>query len=117
MADRTGAELQRLDPRVEALAFEMLYAARSAGYPLVINALGGLRSEAQQRRLVTSGRSSTMNSKHLTGRAFDVDLYGWNRDRIPRWFWDLLGPWAEDGLNLRWGGRWKSRDFGHFELP
>ena len=57
-----------------------------------------------------------MNSKHLQGLAWDIDWYGWGRDEIPKWFWDLVGPWAETNLNLVWGGRWSFRDYGHFEL-
>jgi len=58
-----------------------------------------------------------LNSKHLQGRAFDVDWSGWNRDAVPPSFWHLLGPWAERYLGLRWGGRWlELKDFGHFEL-
>jgi len=118
VADRTLAELRGLSTRVAPLANEMLYQARSVGYPLVIRALGGRRTAAQQRKLVSARRSTTMRSRHLTGDAFDIDINGMNRDAVPLWFWDMLGPWAERELGLRWGGRWNAiRDLGHFELP
>lgn len=56
-----------------------------------------------------------MQSKHLSGQAFDVDVVGWSRDALPRWWWLALGQYAER-LGLRWGGRWTTfYDAGHFE--
>lgn len=93
----------------------MVWAAREAGYPLVITS--GRRTQAEQNAHVAAGRSRTRRSKHLTGEAFDVDIFGIDRNAVPRWFWALLGPWAERELGLTWGGRWSSPyDPGHFEL-
>lgn len=93
----------------------MVNAAREAGIPLVITS--SLRTPAEQKELVRRGFSQTQNSRHLTGRAFDVDIFGLSRDQVPKWFWDILGPWAERWLKLKWGGRWRSiYDPGHFEL-
>lgn len=62
----------------------------------------GLRTEAEQRRLVAQGRSKTNRSRHLKGLAADivpVEL-GWN---APPSFWLRLGYLAErEGLG--WGG-------------
>lgn len=39
---------------------------------------------------------------------------------IPRWFdyllWQKVGRMGEK-QGLKWGGRWKMRDYGHFEYP
>ncbi len=92
----------------------MLDILRSVGVPLWVSS--GRRDPATQRRLVQAGRSLTLNSKHLSGRAFDVDVLGFARDDVPLSFWHLLGPWAESQLGLRWGGRFRSlKDFAHFE--
>jgi peptidoglycan L-alanyl-D-glutamate endopeptidase CwlK len=93
-----------------------VWAARSAGYPVVVTS--GHRTAAEQRDLVAAGRSRTAHSKHLTGEAFDIDWYRWDRNAVPVEFWRLIGPWAERELGLVWGGRWVSPyDPGHFELP
>ena len=114
-ADPTPAHLARLDPDIAYRAWYLVYAARVAGYPLIITS--SARDSATQRALVAEGRSRTLNSKHLTGHAFDVDWYGWHRDDVPMEFWHLLGPYAERHLGLKWGGRFTSiRDFGHFEI-
>jgi len=84
--------------------------------PLIVTS--ARRSLAEQQALLAQGRTRTLNSKHLTGQAFDIDVYGWNRDDVPRAFWYILGPWAESNLGLVWGGRWSSIfDPGHFESP
>ena len=79
----------------------------------------GLRTIEEQRDYFNNGFSTTMNSKHLTGRA--VDLVP-----IPvRWDREAFEPIAEamkkasDMLDIPivWGGDWKTfKDYPHFEL-
>lgn len=70
----------------------------------------------EQRVLVNRGLSRTLRSKHLEGRAFDVDVLGMNRDAVPRWWFAALGQYGES-LGLKWGGRWQTiYDPGHFEI-
>lgn len=82
----------------------------------------GWRTEAKQRKLVESGASMTMNSRHLTGHA--VDLAAWVGGQI-RWDWPLYAQIAdamlsasrELGVPIVWGGHWKTfKDGPHFEL-
>lgn len=113
-ADPTAGHLSRLNPQTRVLARALVIAVRQAGYPLIITS--STRSLAEQRVLVSTGRSQTMTSRHLSGDAFDVDIAGMNRSDISAQFWWVLGPWAESALGLVWGGRWASlRDYGHFE--
>lgn len=115
-SDPTAGHIRSLAEPVRSAAWWMVYAARQAGYPLIITS--SVRTREEQARLVTTGRSQTMTSKHLQGLAFDVDIFGMDRDDVPQWFWQQLGPWAESSLGLRWGGRWSTlRDYGHFEAP
>lgn len=94
----------------------LVSAVRAAGFPIVITSAA--RSPQEQAHLVATGRSLTLNSRHVDRLAFDVDVEGFNRDDVPQWFWEALGPYAERYLGLRWGGRWRSlRDYGHFEEP
>lgn len=116
MYDPSSAKLATLDAETRNRAEWMLWAVRTAGIPLIITS--ARRSLSEQQQLVELGRSRTMQSKHLLGRAFDVDISGVSRDQVPKWFWNILGPWAERELGLIWGGRWTSIwDPGHFELP
>ena len=81
--------------------------------------LEGLRDIERQRELVNKGKSTTMNSRHLTGHA--VDLAPWPIS----WEWEGFYPIAdamktsadELGVSLEWGGDWKSFPDGpHFQL-
>lgn len=81
--------------------------------------LEGLRDIERQRELVNTGKSTTMNSRHLTGHA--VDIAPWPIS----WEWEGFYPIAdamktaadELGVSLEWGGDWKSFPDGpHFQL-
>ena len=78
----------------------------------------------RQRRLFAQGRTlpgpivtHTLNSRHLSGRAFDITFQGIDADQAVRaGAFDLAGSIGE-ALGLRWGGRFRGlRDLGHFEL-
>lgn len=82
--------------------------------------LEGLRSKERQQELYNTGKSKTLNSRHITGHA--VDLAPWPIS----WDWDKFYPIAdamkqaadELGIDIEWGGDWKSFPDGpHFQLP
>lgn len=72
----------------------------------------GLRTKAEQKALVRSGASWTMNSRHLTGHA--IDLIPLFNGKIS-YHWSHYYPVAdamkqaakELGVKVRWGGNWK----------
>lgn len=81
--------------------------------------LEGLRDIERQRELVNTGKSTTMNSRHLTGHA--VDIAPWPIS----WDWNYFYPIAdamkqaaeELEVDLEWGGDWKSFPDGpHYQL-
>lgn len=83
----------------------------------------GLRTLRRQKRLLKEGKTTTLNSRHLTGHA--VDLFPLVNGR-PSWDWQYYYPMAdamkeaakELGVPLEWGGDWKSfKDGPHFQLP
>lgn len=71
----------------------------------------GLRTVAEQQRLVAAGASQTMNSRHLSGHA--VDLVPVVNGKL-RWEWSPIYVIAdavrvaarELKVPLRWGGAW-----------
>ena len=80
----------------------------------------GIRNINRQRELLKAGKSTTLNSRHITGHA--VDMVPWPVD------WNDLERFetmaeamkvASDSLEIPivWGGDWKSfYDAPHFEL-
>lgn len=71
----------------------------------------GLRTEAEQRKLVHAGASQTMDSRHRTGHA--VDLVPYINGKL-RWEWEPIHVIAEamrsaaldEHVPLVWGGAW-----------
>jgi len=93
----------------------MVESVRAAGFPLQITS--SVRTRADQEAFFASGASATLQSKHLIGEAFDVDIHGYARDEVPLWFWYELGYFGE-WIGFRWGGRWSDPfDLAHFENP
>jgi peptidoglycan L-alanyl-D-glutamate endopeptidase CwlK len=90
----------------------------------------GIRNINRQRQLVKSGASTTMNSRHLTGHAVDIAPYPFNGDVdedgvVNIEDWDQYYPIEEAmklaadelGIDLEWGGDWKSfKDGPHWQL-
>lgn len=83
----------------------------------------GKRNEARQRQLVASGKSQTMNSRHLTGHA--VDCAPLVNNQIPWSDWSCFKKVAdammqaakELSVDIEWGGNWKTfKDGPHFQL-
>jgi len=82
----------------------------------------GLRTLEKQKKLVASGASKTLRSRHLTGHAVDLAAYV---DGEIRWDWPLYHLIAramkkaatELAVDIEWGGDWKSfKDGPHFQL-
>lgn len=82
----------------------------------------GSRTMAEQKRLVESGASKTLDSRHLTGHA--VDLVPYVNGKL-RWEWEPIYKIAdamrvaarEINIPIRWGGAWDT-DFTAYEgLP
>jgi peptidoglycan L-alanyl-D-glutamate endopeptidase CwlK len=79
----------------------------------------GIRNIDRQRQLYRTGKSKTLNSRHLTGHA--VDIAPWPIS----WEWEEFYPIegamkqaaSELDVDLEWGGDWKSfKDGPHWQL-
>lgn len=82
----------------------------------------GLRTKERQAQLLKEKKTTTSNSRHLTGHA--VDLAAWV-DNTVSWDWkyyhqiaDAMKKAASElKVSIDWGGEWKSfKDGPHFEL-
>lgn len=89
--------------------------AYSCGHALRFGEL--MRTEAQQRIYFNSGKSKTMNSKHLQKLAGDIAFITKDGKDACREGWRTLGAyWESLDTNNRWGGNFQSfRDEPHFE--
>lgn len=90
--------------------------------PLDFSITEGLRTKERQQELFSAGKSQTMNSRHLTGKAVDIAVI---KDGTVTWdfkYYQLVadhikGVATKLGIPLVWGGDWVSfRDGPHFEL-
>lgn len=91
--------------------------------------LEGVRTLEQQAEYVRTGKSKTMNSKHLQqsdgySHAIDIAPYpiDWkDRDRFILLAGFVLGIASQMGVKLRWGGDWdsdfKTKDHTFFDGP
>jgi hypothetical protein len=114
-------KLDDLDPRFKPLALELVARCVEAGIGVMI--VDTLRTPAEHAANLAAGVSWTNRSKHLDGLAIDLapyeqyalhgpDKLQWNgSDPV----WERIGEIGER-LGLRWGGRWRQKDLGHFEL-
>lgn len=90
----------------------------------------GVRSLDKQKKLVASGASKTMRSRHIPesnqcGKACAVDLVVVVDNEV-RWDWPLYKVLSDAvknasdrlGIPIEWGGDWRTfKDGPHFQLP
>jgi peptidoglycan LD-endopeptidase CwlK len=103
---RSLAELEGVDEGLVAVCHRALELSR-----IDFGVYDGLRTPDEQRLLVQTGVSQTLNSKHLTGQA--VDLVPFIGGRF-RWEWKPIFEIAaavrlaavEQDIRIIWGGSW-----------
>jgi hypothetical protein len=79
----------------------------------------GLRTLATQKKYVATGKSQTMNSKHLTGDAVDLVAYVGSKISWEEKLYDDLADAMkqaakEKGVKLGWGAAWHIDDITKF---
>lgn len=117
LSELSKKRLEGVDERLKAV---VMGCAARCRFPF--NVSEGLRSEAKQREYVKQGKSRTMKSKHLIGKAVDLYPLSMNRKEVD-WsrFEDLADVMFEVAKEMEveviWGGHWKTFvDKCHFEL-
>ena len=89
-----------------------------------VRVTSGYRTEIEQRKLVAAGKSPTLRSYHVRGRAIDLAICVAKTGEYCSWDFPLYGTLnafiqsqAElMGFAVTWGGHWKSRDAVHWQL-
>lgn len=90
--------------------------------PLDFSITEGLRTKERQKELFSAGKSQTMNSRHLTGKAVDIAVlvegkitWDFSKYQVVA---DHIKKVAKDmKIDIVWGGDWQSfKDGPHFEL-
>ena len=80
----------------------------------------GIRNINRQRELLKAGKSTTLNSRHITGHAVDMVPWpvDWNDlERFETMAVAMKTAAEELEIPIVWGGDWKSfYDAPHFEL-
>lgn len=114
---RSKEKLQGVDPRLIKVA--ELALQRS---PFDFGISEGLRTAQRQKELVADGKSQTLKSRHLVGRAIDFVIFingkaNWdlaNYEKVAQVFLDVG---KEQGIELEAGAFWKSfKDGPHIQL-
>lgn len=82
----------------------------------------GLRSLDRQKELVAQGKSKTLHSRHLTGKAVDIAVFvdgklTWDAKYYRELFEHINAVAKLNDVPLVWGGSWKTFiDMPHYEL-
>lgn len=97
--------------------------------PVDFIVIEGLRTQERQKELVATGKSQTMNSRHLTGHAVDIIPVNttWKVEEFHPLLKAVKQAADEQGLKLRFGINWKNDpalpietkfiDAPHVEIP
>lgn len=122
-------KIEDLVPELREKAEEFAQKMADAGVSFIFTCTR--RSQEEQDELYARGRTKpgrkvtwTRKSKHIEGRAFDIAIV-----REEKAVWDIKADVNNDNrpdyiqagelgesIGLRWGGRFKSPDYPHFEL-
>jgi peptidoglycan L-alanyl-D-glutamate endopeptidase CwlK len=118
---RSEKNLATVQPQLQRLGRELL--RRLAAEGLTFKVIQGRRTAQEQAALYAIGRTKpgrkvtwTLKSRHITGRAIDIALFQGKNVVWESKHYTRAGEIGEE-LGLKWGGRWKTPDRPHFELP
>lgn len=82
----------------------------------------GLRTKERQQELFNTGKSQTMNSRHITGHAVDIAVFidgklTWELDKYKTVADHIKAVAKLNDVPIVWGGDWITfKDGPHFEL-
>ena len=101
---------------------QKLFVAAITASPLDFSITEGIRSLERQKELVAAKKSTTMNSRHLTGKAVDIAVFVDGKVTWDAKYYKVVSDHIKQvavklGIAIKWGGDWTSfKDGPHFEL-
>lgn len=116
-SERSKAKLATVDIRLQNL---MNVAIKESPFDFSITE--GIRTLKRQKELVAQGKSKTLKSHHLTGKAVDIAV--WVNGKVT-WDFKYYKEVADHikevarklGYVITWGGDWKTfKDGPHFQI-
>lgn len=117
-SSRSESNLEGVHPGLTQIARRALELS-----PIDFGITEGLRSYTRQTQLFKSGKSQTLNSRHLTGHAIDIIAYptlsgSWDFSDYELIAIAFKQAARELNISVEWGGDWTSfKDGVHFQLP
>ena len=110
LSDRSKQRLEGVDKNlVDVVKLAIEYTKIDCGVTQ------GLRTPEEQKKLVESGASQTMNSKHITGKAVDLAAYidgrlSWEHNLYDDIADAMKQAAIEKNVAIRWGAAWNVPD-------
>ena len=113
LGKRSLQKLSTVDDRLQRIVYYAIAVTKQD-----FSVICGIRTKVEQRSLVASGASQTMNSKHLDGLAVDLMAYSGGG----RWelnLYDEIADAMKEGaghekVSLRWGAAWHINSIGEW---
>jgi peptidoglycan L-alanyl-D-glutamate endopeptidase CwlK len=113
LGKRSLQKLSTVDDRLQRIVYYAIAVTKQD-----FSVICGIRTKSEQRKLVASGASQTMNSKHLDGLAVDLMAYSGGG----RWelnLYDEIADAMKEGaghekISLRWGAAWHINSIGEW---
>ncbi|MGA1773153.1 MAG: M15 family metallopeptidase [Flavobacteriaceae bacterium] len=107
---RSKSRLRGVDPQLVAVVKRAIQITK-----VDFGVIEGLRTLETQRKYVAQGKSKTMKSKHLTGKAVDLVAYvngkvSWELNLYDDIADAMAQAGRELGVPLRWGAAWNVED-------
>jgi len=114
LSQRSLSKLEGVDPRLVAVVKRAIELTK-----VDFGVTEGLRTVERQRELVAAGKSQTMSSKHIEGRAVDLVAYigsdiAWELNLYDDICDAMAQAAREVGVAIKWGAAWSEGDIREY---